>query len=67
MPYFPFKDHIKQKKYKMINNNPQNFEGDINYLIIEYLKNQKFKSNSEKEEIITKVYFLFFKFLNFSL
>ncbi len=50
----------------MINNNPQNFEGDINYLIIEYLKNQKFKSNSEKEEIITKVYFLFFKFLNFS-
>lgn len=51
----------------MINNNPQNFEGDINYLIIEYLKNQKFKSNSEKEEIITKVYFLFFKFLNFSL
>ena len=67
MPYFPIKDHIKQKKYKMINNNPQNFEGDINYLIIEYLKNQKFKSNSEKEEIITKVYFLFFKFLNFSL
>jgi hypothetical protein len=47
----------------MINNNAGCYEGDINYLIIDYLKQQNFNSNSEKEEIIMKVY-IFFNFIH---
>ena len=47
----------------MILNNVGSLEGDINYLVIEYLKQQNFNSNSEKEEIIRKVY-IFFNFIH---
>ena len=52
----------------MILNNVGSLEGDINYLVIEYLKQLNFKSNSEKEEIIRKVYilFIYFNSKNFS-
>lgn len=59
------KDFIK---YKMINLSSQKrqFSGDINYLIIEYLKTVPFPDNSQKEQLIKIVsskYFLIFNFI----
>ena len=59
------KDFIK---YKMINLSSQKrqFSGDINYLIIEYLKTVPFPDNSQKEQlikIVSSIYFLIFYFI----
>ena len=55
-------------KYKMINLSSQKrqFSGDINYLIIEYLKTVPFPDNSQKDQLIKIVsskYFLIFNFI----
>ena len=36
------------------------FNGDINYLIIEYLKSVPFSDNNQKEQLIKKVSYKYF-------
>ena len=55
-------------KYKMNNlsSEKRQFSGDINYLIIEYLKTVPFPDNNQKEQLIKIVsskYFLIFYFI----
>jgi len=47
----------------MINPKPQitQSSGDINYLVIEYLKTIPFNDNNKKEELIKNVSLYFFK------
>lgn len=40
-------------------------KGDLNYLIIEYLKTLSFNNNDEKENLIKKVSYLFIYYLTF--
>lgn len=44
----------------MNENTLSNIQGNINYLIVEYLKNISFNSPLEKESLIKKVFFYFF-------
>lgn len=44
----------------MNNNTQENVEGDLNFLIIEYLSQLDSLSKTEKEEIVQKVYYFFF-------